>query len=132
MRPPADTLKGLRDRAILATMLYHVPRHELARLRTGDLQLRQGVLAVPHHARGKSTCKDRWRQVLAEADKNPGKAHLLTLEPGISGPQTHLMVAANLQLLVPRSIQDGYTDRQRAWISNLDGFIHDVRSHSGG
>ena len=29
----------------------------------------------------KSTCKDRWRQVLAEASKIPRK-HLLTLEPG--------------------------------------------------
>ena len=35
----------------------------------------------------KSTCKDRWRQVLGEAAKIPRK-HLLTLEPGISEPQT--------------------------------------------
>ena len=35
----------------------------------------------------KSTCKDRWRQVLAEASKIPDK-HLLTLEPGISEQQT--------------------------------------------
>ena len=35
----------------------------------------------------KSTCKDRWRQVLDEAAKIPRK-HLLTLEPGISEPRT--------------------------------------------
>ncbi len=38
----------------------------------------------------KSTCKDRWRQVLAEAAKIPRK-HLLTLERGISEPQTTQM-----------------------------------------
>ena len=38
----------------------------------------------------KSTCKDRWRQVLAEAAKIPRK-HLLTLEPRISSAQTKQM-----------------------------------------
>ncbi len=36
--PPADTLKGLRDRAILAVLLYQgLTRRELCRLATGDL-----------------------------------------------------------------------------------------------
>jgi len=47
----------------------------------------------------KSTCKDRWRQVLAQAEKISRK-HLLTLEPGISEPQTSQMVASNLQLVL--------------------------------
>lgn len=43
--PPADTLKGIRDRAILATLLYHgLRREELCRLLVKDLQLREGVL----------------------------------------------------------------------------------------
>ncbi|HTW65848.1 MAG TPA: tyrosine-type recombinase/integrase [Bryobacteraceae bacterium] len=43
--PPADTLKGVRDRAILATLLYHgIRREELCRLRVGDMQSRQGVV----------------------------------------------------------------------------------------
>src|SRR6516162_5155414 len=42
--PPADTLKGVRDRAILATLLYHgMRREELCRLRVKDIQSRQGV-----------------------------------------------------------------------------------------
>ena len=45
----------------------------------------------------KSTCKDRWRQVLSEAEKISRK-HLLTLEPGISEPQTDQMEASSLQL----------------------------------
>jgi integrase/recombinase XerD len=43
--PPADTLKGVRDRAILATLLYHgMRREELCRLRVRDIQSRQGVM----------------------------------------------------------------------------------------
>jgi site-specific recombinase XerD len=42
--PPADTLKDVRDRAILATLLYHgMRREELCRLRVRDIQDRQGV-----------------------------------------------------------------------------------------
>ena len=57
----------------------------------------------------KSTCKDRWRQVLAEAEKISRK-HLLTLEPGISEPQTHQMEASSLQLVVPQPVQGSYTN----------------------
>ena len=43
--PPADTLKGVRDRAILATLLYHgIRREELCGLRVKDMQSRQGVV----------------------------------------------------------------------------------------
>src|SRR5208283_2984205 len=43
--PSEDTLKGVRDRAILATLLYHgIRREELCRLRVRDIQSRQGVL----------------------------------------------------------------------------------------
>jgi integrase/recombinase XerD len=43
--PSEDTLKGVRDRAILSTLLYHgIRREELCRLRVRDIQSRQGVL----------------------------------------------------------------------------------------
>src|ERR1700744_3664985 len=43
--PPAHTLKGVRDRAILATLLYHgIRREALCGLRVRDLHSRQGVL----------------------------------------------------------------------------------------
>jgi integrase/recombinase XerD len=43
--PPEDTLKGKRDRAILAVLLYHGQRRqELCRLRVKDLHSRQGVV----------------------------------------------------------------------------------------
>ena len=50
--PPDDTLKGVRDRAILATLLYHgMRREELCGLRVRDMQSRQGV--VHFRVRGK-------------------------------------------------------------------------------
>ena len=77
----------------------------------------------------KSTCKDRWRQVLAEAAKIPRK-HLLTLEPGISEQQTTQMANSDLQLIVPKPIQDSYTGVQRAWLWNLGEFIREVEARA--
>lgn len=70
----------------------------------------------------KSTCKDRWRQVLAEADRITHK-HLLTLEAAISVHQTDEMISKNLQLVVPGSIHKTYTDKQRAWLMDVTSFI---------
>jgi integrase/recombinase XerD len=43
--PPDDTLKGIRDRAILAVLLYHgLRREELCRLQVHNLQSREGVM----------------------------------------------------------------------------------------
>ena len=74
----------------------------------------------------KSTCKDRWRQVLAEAEKIPSK-HLLTLEPSISESQTKQMEASSLQLVVPSLIQQSYTPNQQDWLWSLDEFISEVK-----
>lgn len=74
----------------------------------------------------KSTCKDRWRQVLAEAEKISRK-HLLTLEPGISEPQTDQMEASSLQLVVPSPVHGSYTAAQRGWLWSVGDFIGEVR-----
>ena len=43
--PPVDTLKDIRDRAILATLLFHgIRREELCKLRARDYQRREGIL----------------------------------------------------------------------------------------
>ena len=70
----------------------------------------------------KSTCKDRWRQVLSEADRVADK-HLLTLEAAISTNQTKEMEAHNLQLIVPEAIHKTYSDEQRQWLMNVSDFI---------
>lgn len=70
----------------------------------------------------KSTCKDRWRQVLSEAARIPTK-HLLTLEPGISGNQTEEMIANSVQLVLPKRIHESYTESQKSWLMNLSDFV---------
>ncbi len=74
----------------------------------------------------KSTCKDRWRQVLAEAGKIDRK-HLLTLEAGISEAQTAEMQAKDLQLVVPSSVQSSYTGNQQSWLMSLGAFIEEIK-----
>lgn len=74
----------------------------------------------------KSTCKDRWRQVLSEAARIPEK-HLLTLEPGISSNQTDEMQANQLQLVLPASLHTTYAEDQQAWLMDLYAFISAVR-----
>jgi EcoRII C terminal len=65
----------------------------------------------------KTSCKDRWRQVLAEADRIPEK-HLLTLEPAITVSQTAEMQQKNVRLVVPADIQATYTPAQQSWLMN--------------
>ncbi|MCA9978853.1 MAG: hypothetical protein KC413_24000, partial [Anaerolineales bacterium] len=70
----------------------------------------------------KSTCKDRWRQVLSEAVRIREK-HLLTLEPGISENQTDEMVANKLQLIIPQSLHSTYKPNQQIWLVNVQTFL---------
>jgi hypothetical protein len=74
----------------------------------------------------KSTCKDRWRQVLAEADKIPSK-HLLTLEAAISSNQTDEMQAKDLQLVLPSALHHTYSPAQQKWLMDVSAFIDLVR-----
>lgn len=74
----------------------------------------------------KSSCKDRWRQVLSEAAKIPHK-HLLTLEPGISEGQTSEMAAHSLQLVVPEPLLPTFSVQQQGWLlrfSDLLALVH--------
>lgn len=70
----------------------------------------------------KTTCKDRWRQVLSEAARIKNK-HLFTLEPGISRNQTNEMIANSLQLVLPSALHETYHEEQKAWLVNLSDFI---------
>lgn len=70
----------------------------------------------------KSTCKDRWRQILAEADRLPEK-HLLTLEAAISENQTSEMQDKRVQLIVPTPIQSTYSLSQISSLMNVSQFL---------
>jgi hypothetical protein len=74
----------------------------------------------------KSSCKDRWRQVLAEADRID-KKHLLTMEAAISINQTDEMQAKNLQLVIPKKLHASYTREQQSWLLDVYLFIESVR-----
>ncbi len=73
----------------------------------------------------KTTCKDRWRQVLAEAHRIERK-HLITLEPAISSTQTDEMASSALQLVVPQGIFTTYTQEQQGWLQSVRAFIAEV------
>lgn len=51
--PSAETLRGVRDRAVLSVLLYHgLRRDEVCRLKVQDLQLRAGVFHLRVHGKG--------------------------------------------------------------------------------
>lgn len=75
----------------------------------------------------KTTCKDRWRQVLSEASRIKDK-HLVTLEASISTTQTDEMRAKHLHLVVPSAIQLTYTSAQQKNLMCLTEFIGFVKS----
>lgn len=77
----------------------------------------------------KSTCKDRWRQVLSEAKRIKTK-HLFTLEPGISENQTTEMQANHVQLVLPQKIHSTYKAGQQAWLMNLEEFLDTIKKRA--
>ena len=74
----------------------------------------------------KTTCKDRWRQVLQEATRIRDK-HLCTLEPAISGAQLKEMAAAHLTLVAPSAIVPTYDVPPGYEVLSLSDFIQVVR-----
>ncbi len=70
----------------------------------------------------KSTLKDRWRQILTEADRIPSK-HLCTLEAGISRDQTEEMQKQRLTLVIPSGLHETYLPEQRILLLTLHQFI---------
>jgi len=79
----------------------------------------------------KSSCKERWSQVLSEAERIPEK-HLLTLDPGIPNATTQIMRGANLQLVVPTDRHKAYTKTQRKWLISFGDFIELVKARQEG
>jgi hypothetical protein len=74
----------------------------------------------------KTTCKDRWRQILNEADRIPNK-HLLTLQEGVSESQFQEMIGAGVQLVVPTQRVESFPAAVQPHLQTLESFIGDVR-----
>lgn len=74
----------------------------------------------------KTTCKDRWRQVLSEAGRLD-KKYLITLEAAISEAQTAEMQSHGLQLVLPLPIHTTYSVSQCSWLVGVADFISMVK-----
>lgn len=74
----------------------------------------------------KSTLKERWRQILTEAKRIPHK-HLCTLEPAISKSQTDEIADYAIQLVIPESFHQTYTDKQRLKLWTVSTFVEFVK-----
>ena len=79
----------------------------------------------------KTTCKDRWRQILNEADRIPVK-HLCTLQQGISPQQMNEMMEAGVKLVVPEPYITAYPKEYRNEIWSLAEFIGFVQEKQEG
>lgn len=74
----------------------------------------------------KTTCRDRWRQILNEAARIPTK-HLLTLQEGVSAGQFREMRDSGVRLVVPTGLTTSYPEEIRPELITLESFIGDVR-----
>lgn len=74
----------------------------------------------------KTTCKDRWRQVLQEANRIQQK-HLLTLQHGVSVNQFKEMTNSGIQLVVPAQLKEKYPSTIREHLQTFESFIADIR-----
>lgn len=79
----------------------------------------------------KTTCKDRWRQVLSEADRIDEK-YLFTLQQGISKNQLKEMHDSHLTLVVPHEYISSFPKEYQGEISDLSGFIRMVKEKQEG
>ena len=74
----------------------------------------------------KTSCKDRWRQILNEAARIERK-HLLTLQEGVSETQFREMTEARVQLVVPGPLARKYPNSVQPHLQTLESFIADIR-----
>ena len=75
----------------------------------------------------KTTCKDRWRQILNEADRIKTK-HLFTLQQGVSENQFREMKEAGVKLVVPKPLHDSFPKSIRSELISLSEFIEELKS----
>ncbi|MCS1421643.1 type II restriction endonuclease, partial [Citrobacter portucalensis] len=76
----------------------------------------------------KTTCKDRWRQVLAEGDRIRIK-HLITIQPGISKTQLTEMKNKSIRLIVPEPVWRTYPNEYHQELLSLKEFIQLLKNN---
>lgn len=73
----------------------------------------------------KTTCKDRWRQIINEADRIPIK-HLLTLQEGVSEMQFREMSEAGVKLVVPASLVSRFPKVVQPELKTFGSFLKEA------
>jgi len=91
---------------------YHDPRFPAVRL---------------HMLASKTCCKDRWRQVLNEANRIQRK-HLFTLQEGVSPNQLQEMQDNNVELVIPAPFRKSFPRNWRESLMTLEDFVRFMRS----
>ena len=80
----------------------------------------------------KTTCKDRWRQVINEADRLRDRPkYLCTLQQGISPAQMDEMQSENVILVVPKPYISSYPKDRQDRIWTLSKFVDYIREVEG-
>lgn len=81
----------------------------------------------------KTTCKDRWRQILNEADRlRDGRKYLCTLQQGISAMQMDEMESEKVTLVVPRAYISTYPRDKQERMWPLHKFVSYVKELQNG
>jgi hypothetical protein len=96
----------------------------------GAAEYRDATFPIAHLTvlAAKSTCKDRWPQVLADADRVPAK-HLCTLDTTLSGFQIGDMATKGVLPVMPARVLAGYAGVAGAGaIIDITGFVQLVRA----
>ncbi|TAK19196.1 MAG: type II restriction endonuclease, partial [Acidobacteria bacterium] len=75
----------------------------------------------------KTTCKDRWRQIVNEGPLVKRK-YLLTTQQGISEPQLAEMARSNVTLVVPQGLHSYYPPSARKGILTVDRFFAQMQN----
>ena len=80
----------------------------------------------------KTTCKDRWRQILNEADRlRDENKYLCTMQQGISAAQMDEMQAEKVILVVPKPYITAYPKEKRDRIWTVGRFVDYVKAMEG-
>lgn len=74
----------------------------------------------------KTTCRDRWRQILNEAPEI-SKKYILTLQPAITLPQLQEMHDANVSLIVPAPLHRNYPAGSPIELMSVSQFVNRVK-----
>ena len=107
----ADEIPGRPDVVIPSVEAYYDAKYPIEKL---------FIVGV------KTTCRDRWRQVLNEGKRVEAK-HIITTQQGSSSPQLQEMKDAKVTLVVPERLHSKYPQDAPLELVSLQIFLETVK-----